>query len=139
MRLRQTFVALVTFSLIVSAGGAVRADVTLPPFFSDHMVLQRDGKAPIWGTAEPGEKVTVRFRDQEQQATADAQGNWRVELKGLKAGGPDELTIAGKNTITLTDVLVGEVWVGSGQSNMKGGVGGYYKNDPALGQMMSTA
>lgn len=139
MPLRQPFVALVIFSLMVSAGGAVRADVTMPPFFSDHMVLQRDGIAPIWGTAEPGENVTVRFRDQEQQATADAQGNWRVELKGLKAGGPDELTITGKNTITLTDVLVGEVWVGSGQSNMGGSVGLYYKNDPALEQMMSTA
>jgi sialate O-acetylesterase len=117
----------------------LRGDVTLPPFFSDHMVLQRDAKAPVWGTASPGEQVTVAFRDQKKTATADADGRWRVEFTGLKAGGPDELTVAGKNTITLTDVLVGEVWVGSGQSNMAGGVRGYSANDPVLAKLASTA
>ena len=139
MRSCRAFVALLSCSLFAAAGSALRADVKLPPFFSQHMVLQRETKAPIWGTAEAGEKVTVRFRDQELLATADAQGNWRVELKGLKAGGPDELIIAGKNTITLDDVLVGEVWVGSGQSNMAGNVGGYFKNDPVLAEMAATA
>lgn len=138
MRMPLCFASL--FLLVVaSTGGSTHADVTLPPFISGHMVLQRESKAPLWGTAAPGEKVTVCFRDQEQQATADADGKWRVELKGLKVGGPDDLIIEGKNTIKLTDVLVGDVWVGSGQSNMAGNVGGYAKNDPVLDKMRTTA
>jgi sialate O-acetylesterase len=101
---------------------AVHAQVTLPAVFSDHMVLQREMRVPIRGTAKPGEKVTVRFRDQETSTTTDAGGKWRVILSGLKAGGPDELTIVGANTITIRDVLVGEVWFGGGQSNMVGGL-----------------
>jgi sialate O-acetylesterase len=121
--------------LLGSVGDGVRADVKLPPFFSDHMVLQRDAKAPIWGTAGASEKVTVRFRDQDRRATADENGNWRIELSGLKAGGPDDLIVAGNNTIELQDVLVGEVWVGSGQSNMAGTVGIYVNHDPVLAKL----
>ncbi len=95
------------------------AELALPPVFSDHMVLQRDMAAPLWGTANPGEKVTVKFRDQQKSATADKAGNWRVKLDPLTAGGPGILTVTGSKTITLNDVLVGEVWVGSGQSNMQ--------------------
>lgn len=136
MLIRRLFVVAV---VCCSVASVARGDVKLPPFFSDHMVLQREGKAPIWGTAEAGEKVTVTFRGDAKQATADADGKWRVEFNGLKAGGPDELTIAGTNNITLTDVLVGEVWVGSGQSNMAGNVNGYAKNDPVLAEMEKTA
>src|SRR6478735_8158909 len=111
--------------LAVSGGlalhsGRAAADVKLPPVLSSHMVLQRGAPVPIWGTAAPDEKVTVKFRDQEKSATADATGKWAVKLDALKAGGPDKLTVSGKNTVTLDDVLVGEVWVGSGQSNMQG-------------------
>jgi hypothetical protein len=94
--------------------------VTVPPYLSDHMVLQRDLRVPIWGIAAPGELVTVKFRDQETTATTDAAGKWRVHLQNLNAGGPDELTIVGTNTIAIRDVLVGEVWFGGGQSNMLG-------------------
>ena len=73
---------------------------------------------PVWGTASPGEQVTVSLNGQQQSATAGADGKWMVRLTDLKAGGPFEMTIAGANTITIQDVLVGEVWVGSGQSNM---------------------
>lgn len=139
MSLRLVYRLAVVGFVSVWASSQAAADVTLPPFFSDHMVLQRETSAPIWGTALPGEKVTVRFRDQAPTATADEAGKWRVELKGLKAGGPDELVIAGKNEIKLTDVLVGEVWVGSGQSNMQGNVGGYAKNDPVLTELAATA
>src|SRR6185436_4619543 len=111
------------------------ADVKLPPVLSSHMVLQRDAAVPIWGTAAPEEKVTVKFRDQEKTATADKDGKWAVKLDALKAGGPDKLTVSGKNTITLEDVLVGEVWVGSGQSNMEGTVGGYAKGDAVLAKL----
>ena len=125
--------------VIATTGGSTRADVKLPPFISDHMVLQRESKAPLWGTAEAGEQITVTFRDQTKKTAADAKGNWRIELTGLKAGGPDELSIVGKNAITLKDVLVGEVWVGSGQSNMQGGVGGYAKNDEVLTKLAAMA
>jgi len=139
MHVHRRYVAVVVSLLVLCSTSLAQADVKLPPFFSDHMVLQREGKAPLWGTAAAGEKVTVRFRDQEQTTTADDQGAWRVELKGLKAGGPDELTVSGKNSIKLADVLVGEVWVGSGQSNMAGTVGGYAKNDPELAKLAATA
>ncbi len=96
------------------------------------MVLQREAAVPVWGAAAAEEKVTVKFRDQEKTTTADKDGKWAVKLDPLKAGGPDTLTVIGKNTITLEDVLVGEVWVGSGQSNMAGTVGGYVKGDEVL-------
>lgn len=94
------------------------AEVKLPAVIGDHMVLQREATVPVWGWADAGEKVTVTFGDQKVEATTGADGRWRIDLKGLKAGGPFEMTIAGKNTIVVKDILVGEVWVGSGQSNM---------------------
>ncbi|MCX7017042.1 MAG: sialate O-acetylesterase [Candidatus Sumerlaeota bacterium] len=94
-----------------------RADVQLPALFSDNMVLQQGVAVPIWGKADPGEKVTVTFEGQTVSATADG-GKWMVRLQPLKAGGPSDMTIAGKNTMTIKNVLVGEVWVGGGQSNM---------------------
>jgi len=109
------------------------ADVKLPSVLSDHMVLQRDKPVPIWGTAAAGEEVSVTFREQTKTATADKAGKWSVKLDAIKkVGGPDALSIKGKNAIELKDILVGEVWVGSGQSNMQGAVRGYAANDPAL-------
>lgn len=100
---------------VVRPTGSVQAAITLPRVFGDHMVLQRDMPVPIWGTAEPGEQVTVTFRDQTKTATADAQGKWRLALDPLTAGGPHTLSVG---TTVLKNVLVGEVWLGSGQSNM---------------------
>jgi sialate O-acetylesterase len=111
------------------------ADVKLPPVLSSHMVLQREVPVSIWGTAAPDEKVTVKFRDQEKTATAGKDGKWVVKLDALKAGGPDKLTVSGKNAITLEEVLVGDVWVGSGQSNMQGSVSGYAKGDKVLAEL----
>jgi sialate O-acetylesterase len=96
-----------------------RAEVRLPNLFTDHMVLQRGQTLKIWGWAKPGEQVTVRFRKQNVAAKADINGHWLVKLRSEKAGGPDVLTIAGENTVAINDVLVGEVWVASGQSNME--------------------
>ncbi|HSW46828.1 MAG TPA: sialate O-acetylesterase [Phycisphaerae bacterium] len=111
------------FALVVLAGllptpVSVPADVTVPNLFGDHMVLQRDLPVPVWGTARAGESVTVTLGDQTVSAMTDDKGRWKVTLGPLSAGGPLEMTIAGENTITIRDVLVGEVWVGSGQSNM---------------------
>src|SRR5262245_19596747 len=97
----------------------VRADVLMPGVFSNGMVLQRDQPIPIWGWTGKGEEVTVTFRDQEVTAKANQLGNWWVKLEPLQAGGPDTLTISGTTTVKIEDVLVGEVWVCSGQSNME--------------------
>jgi sialate O-acetylesterase len=110
-------IALVPLAILAFAL-PLRAEVKLPTVFSDHMVLQREMPVPVWGTAAPSEKVVVRFLGQEVAATADKDGKWSVKLAALKAGGPHELTVAGQNTIALKDVVVGEVWLCSGQSNM---------------------
>jgi len=113
---------------------AARADVKLPPVISDHMVLQRDVAAPIWGNAAPGERITVAIAGQTLTTTADAQGHWLVRLAPLKVAEGLTLTVKGKNTITIRDVLVGEVWLGSGQSNMDMHVPSYTNNDAVLAQ-----
>jgi len=95
------------------------ADATLPPLFSDHMVVQRGLAFHIWGKAAPAEAVSVAFRGATRAAVADEIGHWSVYLPPTDAGGPFELTVKGNNTITLSDVMVGEVWVDSGQSNME--------------------
>lgn len=96
------------------------ANVTLPAVLGDHMVLQADKPLPVWGWADPGEDVTVTLGTDTATAKADASGSWRVKLPARTASKtPIEMTIAGKNTIKLTDILVGEVWLGSGQSNMQ--------------------
>jgi sialate O-acetylesterase len=100
--------------LIVPAAAAVR----LPAIFSDHMVLQQEATVPVWGWADAGEEVTVSVAGASEKAKADAAGNWSVKLGKLSAGGPHTLTVAGRNTLTVKDVLIGEVWLGSGQSNM---------------------
>ncbi len=103
----------------------LRADVKLPAIFGDHMVLQREAKVPVWGTADAGEAVTVTAGDSKATATADGEGKWKAELSGLKASAtPMDVVIAGKNRVTLHDVLVGDVWVCSGQSNMEFQLGG---------------
>lgn len=107
------------FAVLAILASFARADVSLPAILSDHMVLQRDTRVPIWGTADAGEAVTVEFAGQKQSTTAGADGKWRVALTNLKSGDtPQTLTVRGKNTLTIQDVLVGEVWLGSGQSNM---------------------
>ena len=98
------------------------AEVRLPHVISGNMVLQRDMPVPIWGWADPGEKVTVRIAGSAESATADAQGRWSVRLPAMKAGGPETMEIAGKNTLKLENILIGEVWVCSGQSNMDTGI-----------------
>jgi sialate O-acetylesterase len=116
--IRASRMALAVLSLAAAAGVA-RADVKLPAIFTPHMVLQRDMKDRVWGSAEPGEKVTVTIADQTKTAEAGPDGKWSATLDPLPAGGPHTLTVKGKNTITLDDVLVGEVWICSGQSNMQ--------------------
>ena len=112
---RRLLPALFTLSMIV---GPTLADVRLPNLVSDNMVLQRDMQAPIWGWADPGEAVTVTLNGKTAAAKAGPDGRWQVKLGPLAAGGPHEMQMRGKNTITVKNVLVGEVWICSGQSNL---------------------
>lgn len=110
-----------------------RAEVRLPSVFSDHAVLQRGEPVHIWGWAAPQENVTVRFHDQTRQAVADANGAWQVWLMPEAAGGPYTVSIEGSETakpVQLRDVLVGDVWLASGQSNMEFPLKGF--NDAPL-------
>jgi len=124
MRRTKLAVLAAMWAVLAALATVAAADVKLPAVISDHMVLQQAMKAPIWGWAEPGEKVTVKLGDQTAEATADKDGRWRVNLEPLKAGGPVKMTVAGKNTLAVADILIGEVWVGSGQSNMEMSVRG---------------
>ncbi len=105
--------------LVLSAVGVARAEVALPRLLSDGVVLQRNRPVRIWGTASPGESVSVSIQGRKGSAVAGGDGRWVVVLDPLKAGGPYELTVAGRNRLVVRDVLVGEVWVCSGQSNME--------------------
>ena len=107
--------------LAVLTCAAVQADVRLPAILGDHMVLQRDTEVPLWGWADPGERVSVQasWQPDAVEATADADGHWRVTIHTPGAGGPHTITIAGENVLTLREVLIGEVWICSGQSNME--------------------
>jgi sialate O-acetylesterase len=95
------------------------ADVQLPGLISDHMVLQRGVPTRIFGKASPGEAVTVTFRGQTVQTVASDIGRWEVWLQPLQPGQPSSMTVKGNNSLTVSDVLVGDVWLGSGQSNMQ--------------------
>jgi sialate O-acetylesterase len=108
----------VAIALLLASAAPLRAEVTLPAIFSDHMVLQSDVAVPVWGWAEPGEQVTVSIAGQTKTATADANGAWNLKLDPLKAGEALTLTVKGKNSLTVQDVVAGEVWLCSGQSNM---------------------
>ncbi len=106
-------------ALLIAAAHTATAAVKLPAILSDHMVVQADTPVPVWGWADPGEQVTVSLAGQTATATADADGKWRATLGKLQATAqPQTMTVIGKNTLTVNDVLIGEVWLGSGQSNM---------------------
>ncbi|HEX8116424.1 MAG TPA: sialate O-acetylesterase [Pyrinomonadaceae bacterium] len=119
MNINQRTLALTASLLLLILAHAARAGVRVPSVIGDNMVLQQGRKVRVWGWAEPGERVTVTFRGEKSSATADVRGRWEVYVGPHKAGGPFELTVAGRNTLTFKNVLVGEVWVCSGQSNME--------------------
>lgn len=95
------------------------ARVTLPNLFTNHMVLQREKKIPVWGNAASGEKIIVSLGKNIAETTADVNGNWMVKLKSMKSGGPYTLKVSGENTLEFSDVLLGDVWICAGQSNME--------------------
>ena len=109
-------VVVVVFLFLIQT---VVAQISLPYIFSDNMVLQRGQKMPIWGFSSPNETIKVAFKKQLKETKANEKGEWMVYLDQEKAGGPYELTVSGQNKITFKNVLVGDVWLASGQSNME--------------------
>ena len=105
--------------MLASSVPAARAAVTPNSLFVDHAVLQQGRPVPVWGTADPGESVTVDIAGQTVATKAGKDGKWMARLPSMQAGGPFTLTISGKNKVVLSDILVGEVWVCGGQSNME--------------------
>jgi sialate O-acetylesterase len=120
-RFSKPNVFVISLVLLLVHAVAVFADVKLPAVISDNMVLQRGKKVRIWGWAEPGEKVSVKGSWQWFGTSTKAKdnGKWMVKIQPPKAGGPYEIVLKGNNKITLKNILVGEVWVCSGQSNMQ--------------------
>ncbi len=108
-----------TAMLVIFFAGDLIAQIKLPAMFSDNMVLQQQMKIPVWGTAPAGSKVTVQLQQQMKTAKANAEGKWRVQFDAMAAGGPHRLTVMGSDTITFNNVMIGEVWLCSGQSNME--------------------
>lgn len=108
------------------------ADVKLPTIFSSNMVLQREKDIRIWGNAAVGEKISISLKKQTKKTTADKNGEWSVLLKSESAGGPYKIVVKGKNTIILDDVLIGDIWVCSGQSNMEFPVSGVEKSEEEI-------
>jgi len=115
MNSRAALLSVIAFAVSFGA----KAEVTLPHILAEHMVIQRDQPVHIWGKAAPDEAVAVMFRGATEATKADALGRWSVYLAPGAAGGPFDLTVKGSNTIAFKDVLVGDVWVASGQSNME--------------------
>src|SRR5262249_53002306 len=119
-RFLRTWMLLFVAALSMVEAPHARANVKLPAVIGSHMVLQRERPVPIWGWADPGEEITVTFGGKSTGTKADDKGRWQVTLEPIKANGASHaMTIAGKNRITLDDILIGEVWLGSGQSNME--------------------
>jgi sialate O-acetylesterase len=129
--MRRATTAFLVIACLVCASVTPLAQTTQPasaerpflhPLFTDHAVLQRGVRFPVWGWTTPGARVRVRMRGAEATATADAGGKWMARLGPFDAGGPDTLTVTGPQTVTVNDVLVGDVWLASGQSNMEMGI-----------------
>lgn len=122
MKTRPTLIRLIAIASALLTL-ALNAELKLASPFTDHMVLQRDMPVPVWGSADPGATITVDFSGQQQSARADRSGKWRVNLQPLSANADSKsMTVSVRstqNTITLSDVVVGEVWICSGQSNMQ--------------------
>ncbi len=110
------FICLICVPIVFSA--QIAAQIKLPQIIRDSMILQRDAKVKVWGWASPAEKITVTFNSKKYKTTTAADSNWHIILPPTKAGGPYNITISGKNTLTLKQILFGDVWFCSGQSNM---------------------
>ncbi|MFC1569233.1 sialate O-acetylesterase [bacterium] len=117
MKINRTF-QMILFFLFIGLSPLIFGEVTLPRLISDGMVLQRDADVKIWGWASAGEEISLQFIDNQYTTSADDQGNWKITLSDLEAGGPYEMHINASNQVSIQDILIGDVWICSGQSNM---------------------
>ncbi len=116
--MRLFYTLFCVFVFLVIQLNQLFSDVRLPAVIGNNMVLQQHRPLQIWGWADPGESVIVQIENNRAKAKADKQGKWKLTLVEMKAGGPYIMTVKGKNSITLENILIGEVWICSGQSNM---------------------
>jgi sialate O-acetylesterase len=122
---RRIFIQIIRLLILLAVFvSPVFAEPCLPHLFSDHMVLQRDKEIAVWGWADPGERISVSLGLNSSDTTAASDGRWKVALSAMPAGGPFTLVVKGEKTVTLKDVMLGEVWIASGQSNMTYGLSG---------------
>ena len=127
-KVKASLLFILTYVLLFSAcqnSQNPAQNIELNSMFSDNMVLQRNQDIPIWGIADPGGQIVVSLNNKQKKGKVDENGNWRVDLNAAKAGGPYELSVMGQDTILFENVMLGEVWVCSGQSNMQMAVGGW--------------
>jgi len=116
----HTPIRILAAALLVAWGSpSGRCEARLPGILSSHMVLQRERPIHVWGWSAPGEKISVEMHGVTRATAGNAQGNWSVYLPPEAAGGPYVLTVSATNKIVLEDVLIGDVWIASGQSNME--------------------
>jgi len=121
-KIRKTTAAILRSSVCIAfliLGATAHADVHVPAIIGDNMVMQSGMKVRIWGQANPGERVTVQINSHTSSASADGSGHWQTFIGPMNAGGPFSLTIKGNNTLSFKNIMVGEVWICSGQSNME--------------------
>ena len=119
-QIQTSLITTVAFLSLLSWSSKTNADVRLPGFYGSHMVLQQNQPIKVWGWADANESITATIGENSATATADGQGKWKLELPAMPASHDAvTLTVKGNNTIELTDVLIGEVWLCSGQSNME--------------------
>jgi len=126
LKMKKIIYAVNFIAVLVLLMQTAKAEVRLNNLFSNHMVLQRNIENPVWGTANKGEKVTVSIAGQNHSTQADKDGKWKIKLNPMEAGGPHTMIVNAKNKIEITDILVGEVWICSGQSNMGFSLKGIY-------------
>ncbi|MDD2380617.1 MAG: hypothetical protein PHV35_02860, partial [Mariniphaga sp.] len=131
-KIKLRFPGLFLFFSLISL--FVQAEIKLPAIFGNHMVLQQQTDAAIWGKSAAGKTVRVNtsWNNKNYQVQSDQQGNWKVKVNTPRAGGPYEITVSDGTTLKLEDVLIGEVWICSGQSNMAMPMKGYH-NQPVIG------
>ncbi|MDZ7725338.1 MAG: hypothetical protein U5R06_21595 [candidate division KSB1 bacterium] len=136
MKHPKIYLCMAVIVLVLAAGCGVKPptaeNIRLSAIFSDHMVLQRDMDIPVWGKADPGGYVQVKFADQLRGAAVAEDSSWSLKLKPVRAGGPYSLSVIGADTTRFEDVLVGEVWLCSGQSNMNWSVRFSMNSEPEI-------
>lgn len=136
----KRILSVITLIILISLCFQIRAEIQLPAIFSSNMVLQQQTNATIWGKASPGEtvNVTTSWSKVSYQATTEADGSWKLKIKTPEASGPYSITISDGHPLKLDNILIGEVWVCSGQSNMQMTMKGY-RNQPVTGSNKAIA